>query len=103
MTIGEEPATGDVSPLGETSGAKSATVVATLPNGMFRVAMPDGREMVAHAALDLRKAFTRLIAGDEVQVEVSPFDPCKARIVKLIKFRSSKPAPPISPYKRELS
>lgn len=103
MTIGEEPVPGDVGPLGVTPVAQSATVIAALPNGMFRIKMPDGRQMVAHAALDLRKAFTRLIAGDEVQIEVSPFDPGKARIVKLIKFTGGKPTPPISPYKRELS
>ena len=62
-----------------------ATVVSALPNGMFRLRMKDGRELVAHAAKDLRKAFTRLLPADVVVIEVSPFDPNKARIRSLLK------------------
>ncbi|MBM4059540.1 MAG: translation initiation factor IF-1 [Planctomycetes bacterium] len=70
-----------------------ATVVASLPNGMFRLRMADGREVVAHAAQDLRVAFVRLCAGDVVVVEVSPFDPDKARIRSLRKSdRISQPS-----------
>jgi translation initiation factor IF-1 len=62
-----------------------ATVLHKLANGMFRLQMTDGREVVAHTALDLRMAFTRLLPGDQVLAEVSPFDPDKARICKLLK------------------
>ena len=75
-----------------------ATVVSALPNGMFRLRMKDGREVVAHAAKDLRKAFTRLLPDDQVLVDVSSFDPHKARICKLLK--SSRPSQhdrPLSP------
>ncbi len=62
-----------------------ATVLEGLTNGMFRLQLTDGREVVAHAALDLRKVFTRLLAGDRVLVEVSPFDRNRARICNIVK------------------
>ena len=62
-----------------------ATVVGSLANGMFRLQLTDGREVVAHAAMDLRKVFTRLLPGDSVSVEVSPFDPNRGRICSLLK------------------
>jgi translation initiation factor IF-1 len=63
---------------------EAATVVATLPNGQFRLRTQDGRNLVAHVAKDLRMAFTRLVPGDLVGVEVSPFDRAKARIECLL-------------------
>lgn len=82
-----------------------ATVLASLPNGMFRLRMPDDREVVAHAALDLRKALTRLLAGDLVVVDVSEFDPNKARIRSLIKSQSMSQHKihPSQPQQREQS
>ena len=87
-----------------------ATVVGSLANGMFRLQLTDGREVVAHAAMDLRKAFTRLLPGDPVLVEISPFDPNRARIVSQIKspLRSEhetppRPSQPRKPQQRELS
>lgn len=72
-----------------------ATVVGSLANGLFRLQLTDGREVVAHAALELRKAFTRLLPGDPVLVELSPFDPGRARICRLIKspHHSNQPSP----------
>lgn len=62
-----------------------ATVLASLPNGMFRLRTADGRELMAHPAKDLRMAFTRLLPGDLVDIEVSPFDRDKARIRDLFR------------------
>jgi translation initiation factor IF-1 len=59
----------------------SATVVAVLPNELFRLRLEDGSERVAHVAGDLRKGFTRLLPGDLVRIEVSPLDPTKARML----------------------
>ncbi|HEX5053528.1 MAG TPA: hypothetical protein VFZ65_17250 [Planctomycetota bacterium] len=67
------------------SAGVRATVRASLANGMFRLQIDDGREVVAHAAKDLRMAFTRLLPGDAVLVDLSPFDPNKARICRLLK------------------
>lgn len=76
-----------------------ATVLASLPNGMFRLRMTDGREIVAHVARDLRMAITRLLPGDHVLVDVSPYDTNKARIVRLSKSAqaSQHSSPPIQP------
>ncbi len=59
----------------------SATVTAVLPNAMYRVRLERGEEIMAHVAGDLRVSFVRILAGDRVQVQVSPFDPTKGRIV----------------------
>ena len=55
-----------------------------LNNGMFRLEMADGRIVTAHVAKDLRMALSRLLPGDPVLVDVSPYDPGKARICKLL-------------------
>ena len=62
-----------------------ATVVANLTNGLLRLRLPDAREVVAHAAQDLRMALTRLLPGDPVLAELSPFDPGRARVLELLK------------------
>jgi len=82
-----------------------ATVLASLPNGMFRLRMPDGGELVAQVGRDLRMAITRLLPGDQVLVEVSPFDLNKARIVRFLKSSAASQCPtvPNQPNKRELS
>jgi|RhiMethySRZTD1v2_1073278.scaffolds.fasta_scaffold00048_48 translation initiation factor IF-1 len=82
-----------------------ATVLARLNNGMFRLQTADGREVVAHAALDLRKALTRLLPGDPVLIEISPFDPNKARICSMLKStqQSQHESPPRPSHQRELS
>ena len=82
-----------------------ATVLARLDNGMYRLQTTDGREVVAHAALDLRKALTRLLPGDPVLIEISQFDPNKARICSLLKStqKSQHESPPPPSHQRELS
>lgn len=64
--------------------SQKAVVVESLPNGLFRLQMADGRPLVAHVAKDLRMALSRLLPGDPVLVDVSPYDPGKARICKLL-------------------
>lgn len=79
-----------------------ATVLGDLPNGLFRLRTTDGREMTAHAAMDLRKAFTRLLPGDRVAVEPSPFDPTRGRILHLVtSARQPHPSPESQPKQRE--
>ncbi len=79
-----------------------ATVLAHLPNGMFRLRLPDDREVVAHAAKAFRMAFARLLPGDLVVVDVSPFDPDKARIRRLLKSQRQHEQPtPNQPNQRE--
>jgi translation initiation factor IF-1 len=83
------------------NGGQRATVIEKLANGMFRLQMTDGREVVGHAAQDLRMALSRLLTGDQVLAELSPFDPNKARICKLLKSSqpSQQPNPSSNPPK----
>jgi translation initiation factor IF-1 len=60
----------------------SGTVLAVLPRALYRVAVGDGREVLAHAATGLGRNFVRLVAGDRVTVEMSPRDAGRGRIVR---------------------
>ena len=57
------------------------TVTAVLPGTMFRVDLPNGQNVLAHISGKMRKHFIRIVPGDKVQVELSPYDLSKARIV----------------------
>ncbi|XHR27352.1 MAG: translation initiation factor IF-1 [Chthoniobacteraceae bacterium] len=56
------------------------TVVDVLPGTMFRVKLPNGAEVLAHISGKMRKNFIRIVPGDKVTVELSPYDLSKARI-----------------------
>ncbi|NPB06058.1 MAG: translation initiation factor IF-1 [Aquificae bacterium] len=56
-------------------------VVEALPNGMFRVKLDTGQEILAHIAGKLRVNFIRVLPGDRVRVELSPYDLTRGRIV----------------------
>jgi translation initiation factor IF-1 len=56
-------------------------VTAVLPGTMFRVDLPNGRNVLAHISGKMRKHFIRIVPGDKVEVELSPYDLTKARIV----------------------
>lgn len=55
-------------------------VLENLPNAMFRVELENGHEIIAHAAGKLRKFRIRLMVGDKVDVEMTPYDLSKGRI-----------------------
>jgi len=57
------------------------TVAEPLPNAMFRVKLENGHEVMAHVAGKMRKHFIRIVPGDQVVVEVSPYDLNRGRIV----------------------
>ncbi len=57
------------------------TVTSVLAGTMFRVKLPNAHEVLAHISGKMRKRFIRLVVGDRVKVEMSPYDPDKARIV----------------------
>jgi len=52
-----------------------------LPNTMFRVALANGHEILAHISGKMRLHFIRILPGDTVTVEMSPYDLTKGRIV----------------------
>lgn len=55
-------------------------VSAVLAGTMFRVKLPSGHELLAHISGKMRKRFIRLVVGDRVKIEMSPYDMTKARI-----------------------
>ena len=58
----------------------SGTVIDTLPNTMFRVELENGHVVMAHISGKMRKNYIRILTGDKVKVEVSPYDLSKGRI-----------------------
>ena len=57
------------------------TVVDLLPNAMFRVQLENGHTVTAHTAGKLRKNRIRVLQGDNVTVEMTPYDLTKGRII----------------------
>ena len=55
-------------------------VVDTLPNTMFRVKLENGHVVTAHISGRMRKNYIRILTGDKVKVELTPYDLSKARI-----------------------
>jgi translation initiation factor IF-1 len=58
-----------------------AVVREALPNAMFRVELENGHKLLAHVSGKIRMNFIRILPGDKVTVEVSPYDLSKGRIV----------------------
>ena len=56
-------------------------VLELLPNAMFKVELENGHEVLAHTAGRMRKNRIRVLAGDEVLVQVTPYDLTKGRII----------------------
>ena len=56
-------------------------VTETLPNTTFRVELENGHVVTAHISGKMRKHFIRILPGDKVLVELSPYDPTRGRIV----------------------
>ncbi len=57
------------------------TVVETLPNAMFRVELENKHMVLAHVSGKMRKNFIRILPGDKILVELSPYDLTRGRIV----------------------
>ncbi|MBI3312297.1 MAG: translation initiation factor IF-1 [Candidatus Omnitrophica bacterium] len=60
-------------------------VVEALPNAMFRVQLENGHRLLAHVAGKMRMHFIRILPGDKVTVEMSPYDLTRGRITFRIK------------------
>ncbi|MDI3472110.1 MAG: translation initiation factor [Thermotogaceae bacterium] len=56
-------------------------IVEALPNAMFRVELDNGFKILAHVSGKMRKNFIRLVLGDRVVVELSPYDLTRGRII----------------------
>ncbi len=60
---------------------KEGVVTETLPSTTFRVELEDGKEIIAHLSGKMRRYFIRILPGDKVTVEMTPYDDEKGRIV----------------------
>jgi translation initiation factor IF-1 len=58
-----------------------AKVIEALPNAMFRVELENGHKILAHVSGKMRMNFIRILAGDVVTIEMSPYDLNRGRIV----------------------
>jgi len=56
-------------------------ILEALPNAMFRVELSNGHAIMAHVSGKMRMHFIRILAGDKVTVEMSPYDLTKGRII----------------------
>ncbi|MDH4227762.1 MAG: translation initiation factor IF-1 [Deltaproteobacteria bacterium] len=61
------------------------TVVETLPNAMFRVELDNGHKILAHVSGKMRMYFIKILPGDKVTVELSPYDLTRGRITYRVK------------------
>ena len=57
------------------------TVIETLPNTLFRVKLDNGHVVTAHISGKMRKHYIRILTGDRVNVQLTPYDLTKGRIV----------------------
>ena len=64
----------------EESIEMEGTVLEPLPNAMFRVELDNGHKVLAHISGKLRMHFIRILSGDKVKVQLSPYDLTRGRI-----------------------
>jgi len=64
----------------EESIEMEGTVIETLPNTMFRVELENGHVVTAHISGKMRKHYIRILTGDKVTVQLTPYDLSKGRI-----------------------
>jgi translation initiation factor IF-1 len=61
---------------------KKGKIIESLPNANFKVLLEDGKEILCHVAGKLRIYKIKILPGDEVEVEISPYDEKRGRIIK---------------------
>ncbi|MDF1512730.1 MAG: translation initiation factor IF-1 [Anaerolineae bacterium] len=69
------------------------TVVEALPSTQFHVQLDSGHQVLAYLSGKMRKYYIRILLGDRVRVELSPYDLTRGRIVYRFKKRSGAPEP----------
>ena len=60
---------------------QDGTIVEALSNAMFRVELQNGHEVIAHISGKMRMHYIKILPGDKVRIEMSPYDLSKGRIV----------------------
>lgn len=71
-------------------------VVEALPNTQFRVELENGHKIICHISGKMRRHYIRLVPEDKVEVEMSPYDLTKGRIVYRFDERQARPATPVT-------
>lgn len=66
----------------QSSIEQDGTIIEALSNAMFRVELENGHKIIAHISGKMRLHFIRLLPGDKVKMEISPYDLTKGRIVQ---------------------
>ena len=61
------------------------TIIESMPNAMFRVKLENDHEILAHISGKIRKNFIRILPGDRVKVEITPYDLSRGRITFRLK------------------
>ena len=61
------------------------TIIESMPNAMFKVKLENDHEILAHISGKIRKNFIRILPGDKVKVEMTPYDLTKGRITFRLK------------------
>ena len=74
------------------------SVTETLPNAMFRVKLDNGHTVLAHISGKMRKYYIRILLGDRVKIEMSPYDLTRGRI----SFRHKDENPVAAPQRRPM-
>lgn len=69
------------------------TVVEALPNTQFMVELDNGHQVLAYLSGKMRKYYIRILLGDRVRVELTPYDLTRGRITYRYKKRSGAPEP----------
>ena len=76
---------------GEDKIVVEGTVIEALPGTQFRVSLDSGHEVLAYLSGKMRKYYIRILLGDKVRVEMSPYDLTRGRIVYRQKKQSGAP------------
>lgn len=69
----------------DSSGIVEGTVTEALPNAMLGVALDDGQKITTHISGAVRTRLVRVVPGDRVRVELSPYDLSRGRITELLR------------------
>ncbi|MCQ2166336.1 MAG: translation initiation factor IF-1 [Bacteroidales bacterium] len=64
----------------QTAIEQEGTIIETLPNAMFKVELENGHVILAHISGKMRMNYIKILPGDKVKVEISPYDLTKGRI-----------------------
>ena len=76
---------------------QDGTILEALSNAMFRVELENGHQLIAHISGKMRMHYIKILPGDKVTVDLTPYDLTRARIIDELRHsRVNKPAPAVN-------